>query len=190
MAPRIARVASLPGPALPTITPILGSAPAGCMIHDHRPCFLRNNPPAMPGSTAQTVRQIYGCRPHPPSACNAPLLMGRSVRAPSSPDCTACILGCVVPHAPSAIMHLRLCLLRPGSSDSDRVPTMALAFDEFGRPFIILREQEKMTRLWGHDAQKASVCVCLAPIFYLLILVWIAIAWLVVFSARLLDCMP
>ncbi|PWZ29724.1 putative DEAD-box ATP-dependent RNA helicase 51 [Zea mays] len=26
---------------------------------------------------------------------------------------------------------------------------MALAFDEFGRPFIILREQEKMTHLWG-----------------------------------------
>jgi hypothetical protein len=28
---------------------------------------------------------------------------------------------------------------------------MALAFDEFGRPFIILREQEKMTHLWGHE---------------------------------------
>jgi hypothetical protein len=68
---------------------------------------------------------------------------------------------------------------------------------------------------WTHDAQKAfiildniivqilhtllgpeatstssSVCVCLAPIFYLLVLVWIPLAWLVVFSARLLDCMP
>ena len=30
---------------------------------------------------------------------------------------------------------------------------MALAFDEFGRPFIILREQEKKTRLRGLDAQ-------------------------------------
>ncbi|ONM51132.1 T-complex protein 1 subunit epsilon [Zea mays] len=34
---------------------------------------------------------------------------------------------------------------------------MALAFDEFGRPFIILREQEKKTRLRGLDAQKANI---------------------------------
>jgi hypothetical protein len=29
---------------------------------------------------------------------------------------------------------------------------MALAFDEYGRPFIILREQEKKSRLQGLDA--------------------------------------
>ncbi|CAM0956134.1 unnamed protein product [Alopecurus aequalis] len=34
---------------------------------------------------------------------------------------------------------------------------MALAFDEFSRPFIILREQDGKSRLRGHDAHKASV---------------------------------
>ncbi|KAF7109937.1 hypothetical protein CFC21_110121 [Triticum aestivum] len=34
---------------------------------------------------------------------------------------------------------------------------MALAFDEYGRPFIILREQEKKSRLQGLDAQKANI---------------------------------
>jgi hypothetical protein len=34
---------------------------------------------------------------------------------------------------------------------------LALAFDEFGRPFIMLREQEKKTRLRGLDAQKANI---------------------------------
>ena len=34
---------------------------------------------------------------------------------------------------------------------------MALAFDEFGRPFIIIREQEQKTRLRGIDAQKANI---------------------------------
>ena len=34
--------------------------------------------------------------------------------------------------------------------------SMALAFDEFGRPFIILREQEQKSRLRGLDAQKAN----------------------------------
>uniref|UniRef100_A0A7C9A2W1 T-complex protein 1 subunit epsilon n=1 Tax=Opuntia streptacantha TaxID=393608 RepID=A0A7C9A2W1_OPUST len=34
---------------------------------------------------------------------------------------------------------------------------MALAFDEFGRPFIILKEQEHKTRLRGLDAQKANI---------------------------------
>jgi T-complex protein 1 subunit epsilon len=33
----------------------------------------------------------------------------------------------------------------------------AIAFDEFGRPFIILREQEKKRRLTGLDAQKVAV---------------------------------
>ncbi|PPS17588.1 hypothetical protein GOBAR_AA02978 [Gossypium barbadense] len=34
---------------------------------------------------------------------------------------------------------------------------MALAFDEYGRPFIILKEQEQKTRLRGIKAQKANI---------------------------------
>lgn len=34
---------------------------------------------------------------------------------------------------------------------------MALAFDEFGRPFIILKEQEHKSRLRGLDAHKANI---------------------------------
>ncbi|PKA65703.1 T-complex protein 1 subunit epsilon [Apostasia shenzhenica] len=34
---------------------------------------------------------------------------------------------------------------------------MALAFDEYGRPFIIIKEQEQKTRLRGLDAQKANI---------------------------------
>eukprot|EP00897_Mesotaenium_endlicherianum_P001310 jgi/Mesen1/1206/ME000128S00183 len=34
---------------------------------------------------------------------------------------------------------------------------MSLAFDEFGRPFIIIREQEQKSRLKGLDAQKANI---------------------------------
>ncbi|KAK6791514.1 hypothetical protein RDI58_010595 [Solanum bulbocastanum] len=34
---------------------------------------------------------------------------------------------------------------------------MALVFDEFGRPFIIIKEQEQKTRLRGLDAQKANI---------------------------------
>lgn len=32
-----------------------------------------------------------------------------------------------------------------------------MAFDEFGRPFLILREQDQKTRLRGLDAQKANI---------------------------------
>lgn len=34
---------------------------------------------------------------------------------------------------------------------------MSLAFDEFGRPFIIVREQEHQQRLFGQEAQKAHI---------------------------------
>jgi len=34
--------------------------------------------------------------------------------------------------------------------------TMSLAFDENGRPFIILREQEKKKRVKGMEAHKVS----------------------------------
>lgn len=34
---------------------------------------------------------------------------------------------------------------------------MALAFDEYGRPFIIIRDQETKARVRGLDAQKANI---------------------------------
>ncbi|KAK8579517.1 hypothetical protein V6N13_142716 [Hibiscus sabdariffa] len=34
---------------------------------------------------------------------------------------------------------------------------MALAFDEYGRPFIILKEQEQKTMIRGLEAQKANI---------------------------------
>ena len=33
---------------------------------------------------------------------------------------------------------------------------MSLAFDEYGRPFLIVREQEKKQRLQGLEAQKVQ----------------------------------
>ena len=35
---------------------------------------------------------------------------------------------------------------------------MSIAFDEFGRPFIIIREQEKKKRLKGLEAFRVSNC--------------------------------
>eukprot|EP00958_Prasinococcus_capsulatus_P016402 scaffold1809_cov386-Prasinococcus_capsulatus_cf.AAC.31 len=34
---------------------------------------------------------------------------------------------------------------------------MSLAFDEYGRPFIIVKDQGRKTRLKGVDAQKANI---------------------------------
>lgn len=34
---------------------------------------------------------------------------------------------------------------------------MALAFDEFGRPFILIKQQDEKSRLRGLDAQKANI---------------------------------
>ena len=34
---------------------------------------------------------------------------------------------------------------------------MSLIFDEYGRPFIILREQQQQARIKGLDAQKANI---------------------------------
>lgn len=34
---------------------------------------------------------------------------------------------------------------------------MALAFDEYGRPFILLKEQDQKTRLRGLDAQRSNI---------------------------------
>ena len=43
---------------------------------------------------------------------------------------------------------------------------MSLVFDEYGRPFVILREQQEKARIKGLEAQKVSpvpvrfVCYC------------------------------
>ena len=34
---------------------------------------------------------------------------------------------------------------------------MSLVFDEYGRPFIILREQQQKARIKGLEAQKANI---------------------------------
>eukprot|EP00954_Amorphochlora_amoebiformis_P005704 449836-Amorphochlora_amoeboformis.AAC.1 len=40
--------------------------------------------------------------------------------------------------------------------------TQSIAFDEFGQPFIILREQDKQSRLRGKDAHKANILAALS----------------------------
>lgn len=40
---------------------------------------------------------------------------------------------------------------------------MSLAFDEYGRPFIILREQDKKRRTKGLEAHKVSTSLSLIP---------------------------
>ena len=41
-------------------------------------------------------------------------------------------------------------------TDASSVSARRLVFDEYGRPFIIVRDQEQKMRLKGLDAQKAS----------------------------------
>lgn len=36
-------------------------------------------------------------------------------------------------------------------------PEMSLVFDEYGRPFVILREQQQQARIKGLEAQKANI---------------------------------
>ncbi|URE22689.1 T-complex protein 1 subunit [Musa troglodytarum] len=43
------------------------------------------------------------------------------------------------------------------SRGNNEAEEMALAFDEFGRPFIIIKEQERNARLSGLDAQKTNI---------------------------------
>ena len=45
---------------------------------------------------------------------------------------------------------------------------MSLAFDEYGRPFLIVREQEKKQRLQGLEAQKVKKGI----IYYTIILLY------------------
>jgi T-complex protein 1 subunit epsilon len=40
---------------------------------------------------------------------------------------------------------------------------MSLTFDEHGRPFLIVREQEKKSRLTGLDAQKVRMVEVKSP---------------------------
>ncbi len=66
---------------------------------------------------------------------------------------------------------------------------MSLAFDEYGRPFIIIREQERKRRTKGLEAHKVCLLVtyikslCDLPIFDItekarLIIVYRATSWL------------
>lgn len=43
------------------------------------------------------------------------------------------------------------------SSIENKTRSMSLVFDEYGRPFIILREQQQKARIKGLDAQKANI---------------------------------
>jgi len=36
----------------------------------------------------------------------------------------------------------------------------SLAFDEYGRPFLILRDQDKQKRISGIEAHKVRICAC------------------------------
>ena len=38
---------------------------------------------------------------------------------------------------------------------------MSLTFDEYGRPFLIIRDQENQRRLTGLEAQKVNVLLCI-----------------------------
>merc|ERR1711959_373179 len=44
-----------------------------------------------------------------------------------------------------------------GCVDSLHVASMSLAFDEYGRPFLIVKEQQAKGRLKGLAAQKANI---------------------------------
>lgn len=43
---------------------------------------------------------------------------------------------------------------------------MSLAFDEYGRPFIVIREQDKKARVKGLDAHKVSTRCNIKPLSY------------------------
>jgi hypothetical protein len=55
----------------------------------------------------------------------------------------------------------------------------SLAFDEYGRPFIIIRDQDKKKRLTGLEAHKVNkVELCIRP--GLFTFVWLIIKWALV----------
>ena len=74
-----------------------------------------------------------------------------------------CLFGCccfgtfyVIYRLSSDFLCLRT-LSVPGNQNGSMSSVGTLAFDEYGRPFIILKDQEKQKRLVGIDAHK----VCL-----------------------------
>lgn len=44
-----------------------------------------------------------------------------------------------------------------------------LAFDEYGRPFIILKDQDKQKRLVGIEAHKVEFCLVVFILFYVVL---------------------
>ena len=58
--------------------------------------------------------------------------------------------------------HAQLCFL-PGTravGSTHKTGTMSMIFDEYGRPFIILREQQAQARIRGKEAQKVNNMDC------------------------------
>lgn len=47
--------------------------------------------------------------------------------------------------------------MRGCNTENPEDKEMALAFDEFGRPFILIKQQDEKSRLRGLDAQKANI---------------------------------
>lgn len=47
-------------------------------------------------------------------------------------------------------------------------PLGTLAFDEYGRPFIIIRDQDSKTRVSGIDAHKVIIGILIILILYLM----------------------
>ena len=66
---------------------------------------------------------------------------------------------------------------------------MSLAFDEYGRPFIILREQEKKKRTKGLEAHKVSQSVSNEANQGMALLghLWIVASWLAKGSAQMIH---
>ena len=62
---------------------------------------------------------------------------------------------------------------------------MSLAFDEYGRPFIIIRDQEKKTRLKGIDAQKVRY-IQITPLPFFPFFLWLPMTVIaIIHSTRL-----
>lgn len=85
----------------------------------------------------------------------APQTLAPAARPPSLQKHTAASFP---PSTAPLLLLVRSALPKASGRGSASAPAgMALAFDEYGRPFIILREQEKKSRLQGLDAQKANI---------------------------------
>ena len=82
----------------------------------------------------------------------------KEVPRPAPPSFPSRVCDCIV--------HVILHVAEAGNDRSTATMsgTPALAFDEFGRPFIIIRDQSSKRRLKGIEAHKVSenrqLCVC------------------------------